>query len=711
MNIKDLLKKYSKPENFINRDLSWVEFNKRVFEEALNPNLPLLEKVKFVSIFSSNLDEFYMIRVAGLKEQIAANVSEPSIDGLTPIEQLKKVEKALKPLLKILDRVWMDEIIPELKKNNIHLYSYEDLNEQQREILTNYFKKEISPVLTPLAFDPGRPFPYISNLSLSLAILIRKPNGENHFARVKVPNILPRLLQIDTILEPKKTIATNGNFSASYIWLGDLIKANLNILFPGMEIVEAHRFRITRDTDIELQEDEADDLLRLIEENIKQRRFGKVVRLEVGHPMPDFMLDTLIENLQITKDDVHMSDGPLGLSDVMGFYKIPLHQLKEKPYYPVIPKVFEEEEDIFSIIKQKDILLHHPYHSFAPVIDFIKKSAVDPDVLAIKQTLYRVGPDSPIVKCLIEAAEMGKQVAVLVELKARFDEQNNIYWARELEKVGVHVVYGLVGLKTHAKMTLVVRKEFDGVKRYVHLATGNYNATTAKLYTDIGFFTSDEDICSDVSDIFNYLTGYSKQKEYNKLFVSPINMRDKFLDLINREIENALGGKEAKIIIKLNSLVDPAIIAALYEASNSGVEIKLIVRGVCSLVPGVAGLSENIEVRSIVGRFLEHSRLFYFYNEGKQDIYLSSADMMQRNLDRRVEVAFPIENPKLKEELIRTLIKVSLKDNVKARILQPDGSYKFLEIKEGTKKVNSQEWLMNHAIKTLGSSVQKSFDK
>ncbi|MFZ2323311.1 MAG: polyphosphate kinase 1 [Ignavibacteriaceae bacterium] len=711
MNIKDLLKKYSKPENFINRDLSWVEFNKRVFEEALNPNLPLLEKVKFISIFSSNLDEFYMIRIAGLKEQIAANVSEPSIDGLTPIEQLKKVEKALKPLLKILDRVWMDEIIPELKKNNIHLYSYEDLNEQQREILTNYFKKEISPVLTPLAFDPGRPFPYISNLSLSLAILIRKPNGENHFARVKVPNILTRLLQIDNILEPKKTIATNGNFSASYIWLGDLIKANLNILFPGMEIVEAHRFRITRDTDIELQEDEADDLLRLIEENIKQRRFGKVVRLEVGHPMPDFMLDTLIENLQITKDDVHMSDGPLGLSDVMGFYKIPLHQLKEKPYYPVIPKVFEEEEDIFSIIKQKDILLHHPYHSFAPVIDFIKKSAVDPDVLAIKQTLYRVGPDSPIVKCLIEAAEMGKQVAVLVELKARFDEQNNIYWARELEKVGVHVVYGLVGLKTHAKMTLVVRKEFDGVKRYVHLATGNYNATTAKLYTDIGFFTSDEDICSDVSDIFNYLTGYSKQKEYNKLFVSPINMRDKFLDLINREIENALAGKEAKIIIKLNSLVDPAIIAALYEASNSGVEIKLIVRGVCSLVPGVVGLSENIEVRSIVGRFLEHSRLFYFYNEGKQDIYLSSADMMQRNLDRRVEVAFPIENPKLKEELIRTLIKVSLKDNVKARILQPDGSYKFLEIKEGTKKINSQEWLMNHAIKTLGSSVQKSFDK
>ncbi len=711
MSTKELLKKYSKPENFINRDLSWIEFNKRVLDEALNTDLPLLEKVKFISIFSSNLDEFYMIRIAGLKEQIAANVSEPSIDGLTPGEQLKKVEKALKPLLKTLDRFWMDEIIPELNKNNIHLFSYENLNEVEKEKLTEYFKKEIFPVLTPLAFDPGRPFPYISNLSLSLAILIRKPNGENHFARVKVPSILSRLLQIDHILEPNKSTNINGNFKASFIWLGDLIKGNLHFLFPGMEIVEAHRFRITRDTDIELQEDEADDLLSVIEENIKQRRFGNVVKLEVGHPMPDFMLDTLIENLQITKDDVHMSDGPLGLSDVMYLYKLPLHQLKEKPYYPVVPKLFEEEEDFFSIIRQKDILLHHPYHSFAPIIDFIKKAALDPDVLAIKQTLYRVGPDSPIVRCLIEAAEMGKQVAVLVELKARFDEVNNIYWARELEKVGVHVVYGLVGLKTHAKMTLVVRKEYDGVKRYVHLATGNYNATTAKLYTDLGFFTCDPDICSDVADIFNFLTGYSKQKEYKKLFVSPVNMREKFIELINREIENANAGKETKIIMKLNSLVDPVIISALYEASNAGVEIKLIVRGVCSLVPGVAGLSEKIEVRSIVGRFLEHSRIFYFFNDGKEDIYLSSADMMQRNLDRRVEIAFPIENQRLKDELLKTLIKVSLKDNVKARILQSDGSYRFPEINENTKRVNSQEWLMNHAIKAAGSVVQKSFEK
>ncbi|HEX9250712.1 MAG TPA: polyphosphate kinase 1 [Ignavibacteriaceae bacterium] len=711
MNTKELLKKYSKPENFINRDLSWVEFNKRVLEEALNPELPLLEKIKFISIFCSNLDEFYMIRIAGIKEQIAANVEEPSIDGLTPIEQLRKIEKTLKPLLKNLDNYWTNYIIPSLKENSVKLLTMDDFSEGEKTKLREYFKREIYPVLTPLAFDPGRPFPYISNLSLSLAILIRKPNGENHFARVKVPSILPRLLQIDNIIEPNKSPGVNGNFTATYIWLGDLIKENLPLLFPGMEIVEAHRFRITRDTDIELQEDEADDLLSVIEENIKQRRFGSVVRLEVGHPVPDFMLDTLIDNLQITKDDVHVSDGPLGLSDVMSLFKLPLHQLKEKPFYPVIPKVFEDEEDYFSIIRQKDILLHHPYHSFSPIIDFIKQAALDPDVLAIKQTLYRVGPDSPIVRCLIEAAEMGKQVAVLVELKARFDEQNNIYWARALEKVGVHVVYGLVGLKTHAKMTLVVRKEYDGVKRYVHLATGNYNATTAKLYTDLGFFTSDDDICSDVSDIFNFLTGYSKQKEYKKLFVSPVNMRERFIDLINREIDNALAGKEAKIIMKLNSLVDPAIISALYEASNSGVEIKLIVRGVCSLIPGVKNLSENIEVRSIVGRYLEHSRLFYFYNDGTEEIYLSSADMMQRNLDRRVEVAFPIENQKLKDELIKTLIKVALKDNVKARILQPDGSYIMAEEKESTKKISSQEWLMNHALKAMGVRSKKPFGK
>ncbi len=702
MTTKELLKKYKDPKYFFNRDLSWVEFNRRVLEEALDPSLPLLEKVKFISIFHTNLDEFYMIRISGLKEQIAANVIEPSIDGLTPREQLRQIEKCLKPMLDQVFDLWLNRVVPELKKNHIDICEYDNLPAEEKTILTEYFRKEIYPVLTPLAFDPGRPFPYISNLSLSLAILVRKPNGENHFARVKVPSILPRLLRIDTILYPGRKVMTNGNFNARFLWLGDLIRANLDMLFPGMEIVEAHRFRITRDTDIELQEDEADDLLSVIEENIRLRRFGKVVRLEVADKMPEFMLETLMENLQITSDDVHVIEGPLGLSDIMTLYELPLHQHKFKPYYPVIPKAFEEDEEIFTTLKQRDILLHHPYHSFSPVIDFIKEASVDPDVLAIKQTLYRVGPNSPIIKYLIEAAERGKQVAVLVELKARFDEENNIFWARELEKVGVHVVYGLVGLKTHTKMTLVVRKETEGVKRYVHLSTGNYNAVTAKIYTDLGFFTDDDDICTDVADIFNYLTGYSKQTDFKKLIVAPIDMRQKFLEKINREIENVKAGGEGKLFFKLNSIVDPALISAMYEASTAGVQIKLIVRGICCLVPGLQGISENIEVRSIVGRYLEHSRVYYFYNNGKDEIYLSSADFMQRNLDRRVEIAFPIEDQKLKDEINRTLIKASMKDNVKAKILCSDMNYHKIEPEPGAKLIDSQEWLMNHTIKASG---------
>lgn len=703
---KELLKKYNDPKNFFNRDLSWVEFNIRVLDEALNPNLPLLEKVKFVSIFSSNLDEFYMIRISGLKEQVAANILEPTIDGLTPTEQVVKIEKALKPLIIKLNNLWMKEIVPQLKKHGVELLRFAEFNSEEQSLLKEYYKDEIYPVLTPLAFDPGRPFPYISNLSLNLAILVKKPNGENHFARVKVPNILPRLLQVDDILKREKKTGLNGKFHAKFLWLEDLIKENLDMLFPGMEVIEAHRFRITRDTDIELQEDEADDLLHVIEENIRQRRFGSVVRMEIASRMPEFMLEILMENLRISREDVHVAEGQIGLSDVMTLYNLPLHQLKEKPHYPKMPKIFEEEEDIFTTIKQRDILLHHPYHSFTPVIDFIKQAASDPDVLAIKQTLYRVGSDSPIVKCLIEAAERGKQVAVLVELKARFDEENNIFWARELEKVGVHVVYGLVGLKTHAKITLVVRKEFEGVKRYVHLATGNYNAGTAKLYTDLGLFTCDEDICADVSDIFNYLTGYSKQKDYRKLIMAPVNMRNKMIDMINKEIENVKAGGEGKIIWKLNSLVDSTIISALYEASINGVKIDLIVRGICCLVPNVPGLSENIKVTSIVGRFLEHSRLFYFYDNGKEKFYLSSADMMPRNLDKRVEISFPIEDKKLKNELMRTLIRIALKDNTKSRLLLPDMSYELLKSQNGVKKTNSQEWLIKHSIKAGGQIIK-----
>jgi len=703
---KEIFKKYKEPKNFFNRDLSWVEFNRRVMEEALNPELPLLEKVKFISIFFSNLDEFYMIRVSGLKEQIEANILEPTLDGLTSLEQVQKIEKALRPMLEQLNKYWNNEIVPSLKQNKIFVQKIGEFSEEEQRRLREYFKKEIYPILTPLAFDPGRPFPYISNLSLNLAVLIRNPKGDTHFARVKVPNTLQRLLPVDDIINPNKKPNNNGGFEAKFVWFGDLIRNNLDLLFPGVEVVEAHKFRVTRDTDIELQEDEADDLLRVIEENIRQRRFGQVVRLEVESSMPEYMLDTLMENLRIKRDDVHISDGPIGLSDVMSLYKLPLHQLKEKPFYPVVPKIFETDEDIFTTIKQKDILLHHPYHSFTPVIEFIKQAARDPEVLAIKQTLYRVGSDSPIVRALIEAVERGKQVAVLVELKARFDEENNIFWARELEKAGAHVVYGLVGLKTHAKMTLVVRKEFDGVKRYVHLATGNYNVITAKIYTDLGLFTCDEDICSDVSDVFNYLTGYSKQKEYRKLFVSPVNMREKMLEKVFREIENVKAGKEGKIIWKMNSLVDPQTISALYEASNEGVKIDLIVRGICCLVPGVEGLSENIKVRSIVGRFLEHSRVFYFYNAGNEEMYMGSADMMQRNLDGRVETLFPIENEKIRSDVMKTLMKAALKDNQKARTLLTDMTYKMVVPMNGVKPVNSQEWLMKQAEKHAGQMVK-----
>ena len=700
---KEYLQKYIKPENFFNRDLSWLEFNRRVLEEALNPELPLLDKIKFVSIFFSNLDEFYMIRVAGIIEQLRAKVIDTSIDGLTPIEQLRKIESTIQPMLKQLSDFWQEKIIPRLKENKIYIYNnLDEITKEERDALNQYFLKEIYPVLTPLAFDPGRPFPYISNLSLSFAILIKKPSGEKHFARVKVPVIIPRLLRIDNIVKSKPKNGSNGIYK--YVWIGDLIKSNLNLLFPGLEILESYLFRITRDTDLEIQEDEADDLLQMMEENIKQRKFGSVVLLEVERQMPEYMIDILIENLEISRDDLHVIDGNLGLSDVILLYDLQLPHLKEKPFHPVTPIIFDDEENLFSLIRRKDIILHHPYDSFNPVIEFIKLASRDPEVLAIKQTLYRVGPNSPIVKYLIEAAERKKQVAVLVELKARFDEENNIFWARELEKAGVHVVYGLLGLKTHAKMTLVVRKEIDGVKRYVHLSSGNYNIDTAKIYTDIGLFTADQDICSDVSEIFNYLTGYSEQKTFRKLWVAPVNKRQKFLDLIEREIKNAKTNGKGHLIFKLNAIVDPLLIAALYEASAKNVKIDLIVRGICCLIPQVPGLSENIRVISIVGRFLEHARVYYFYNNGTEEIYCSSADLMQRNLDRRIEITFPILDEKLKRYIKERVLETSIADNEKARILLPTG--KFVSNKKvfNEDKLNHQEFLMSRKS-TVGKKI------
>lgn len=692
---KESLKKYLVAENFINRDLSWLEFNKRVLEEALNPDLPLLDKVKFVSIFFLNLDEFYMIRVSGLKEQIRANIITSTIDGLSPFEELRAIDKQVKKMFNTVNDLWNNTILPDLKSNNIVISQIEELTKNEQTALSEYFHNEIFPVLTPLAFDPGRPFPYISNLSLSFALLVSKSGREKHFARVKIPSILPRLLRVDQILNPNKA-KKNGKQSAKYIWIDDLIKQNLCYLFPGLEIVEAHLFRITRNTDLGIQEDEADDLLEVIEENIKQRKFGSVVRLEIQKEMPDFMIETLSDNLGIDNTDIQIIEGSLGLSNVMELYNLPFHHLKEKPYQPKPVYNIEENEDIFSLIRSKDIYLHHPYDSFAPVIDFIKQASQDPDVLAIKQTLYRVGPNSPIVKYLIEAAERQKQVAVLVELKARFDEENNIFWARELEKAGVHVVYGLVGLKTHAKMAMVVRKESDGVKRYVHLGTGNYNPSTAKLYTDIGLFTTDKEICEDVSEVFNYLTGYSEYKKFKKLFVSPINTRTNFLKLIKREIEQKQNGGTAHIIFKFNSLVDPILIAALYEASKNGVKIDLIVRGICCLKPQVEGLSENINVISIIGRYLEHSRMYYFNNNGDEELYLSSADLMPRNLDRRVEDTFPILDKDIRHSIIENVLKVYLKDNSKARILGSDGNYKRLSPSENEEVISVHDHFMSN---------------
>lgn len=701
----DTLSKYFSTDNFFNRDLSWIEFNKRVIDEAFTKELPLLDKVKFVSIFFSNLDEFFMIRVSGLTEQVTAKIIEPSIDGRTPAETLLQIENAVKPLVDNIYNFWNNQVCQELIENKILITTFSELSKSEQSSLRKYFYKEIYPVLTPLAFDPGRPFPHISNLSLSFAVLIKKSFNERHFARVKIPSNLPRLIRIDKIVDNNKK--NNGSSIIKYIWLEDLVRNNLCELFPGVELIEAHNFRVTRDTDLEIQEDEADDLLSVIEENIKQRRFGSVVRLEVDKSIPDFMLETLKENLQLDDHAVYKIDGPLGLSSVMELYSLPMFNLKEKVFFPVVPVQFEDSSNIFSKIKKSDILLHHPYDSFLPIVDFIKEATNDPDVLAIKQTLYRVGPNSPIVKSLIEAAEQKKQVAVLVELKARFDEENNIYWARELEKAGVHVVYGLVGLKTHAKMTLVVRRETDGVKRYVHLATGNYNTSTAKLYTDFGLFTCNEEICADVSEIFNFLTGYSEKKKFNKLFVAPINTREKLLALIEREIKNARKGLQAHIIFKLNSLVDPDFIAALYEASCNGVKIDLIVRGICCLVPQVPKISENIRVISIVGRFLEHSRVFYFYNKGEEDIYLSSADLMQRNLDRRVEVTFPIENSKLKSIIKNSLLDVALADNQKARILLPNGNYVKSVKLYNEPKINTQESLMALANNQLIKKKKK----
>lgn len=673
------------PSLYFNRELSWLEFNRRVLEEAKDPRHPLLERAKFLAIFSTNLAEFYMIRVSGLKDQIAAGVVSTPPDGMTPAEQLAAIREQVIPMSLEQRRIFYDELIPALTAADIHVLHYHHLTAAEQDRLRETFMADMLPVLTPLAFDPGRPFPHISNLSLSLGLMVRRPNGDVRFARVKVPTSLPRLVPVEE--------------GRRFVWLEEVIAANLGLLFPGHEIIEAYSFQVIRDTDMEIQEDEAPDLLETIERGLRQRQFGPVVRLTVDDAMPQEMVDLLVENLEASPDDVYQLKPPLDMSSLWALVSLPRPDLKDAPYVPATPPQLRDaktSDEIFSAIRKQDILVHHPYDSFRSVLDFIAAAAVDPDVLAIKQTLYRVGRNAPVVRSLLEAERNGKQVAVLVELKARFDEESNIGWARALEAEGVHVVYGLLGLKTHSKVTLVVRREPEGLRRYLHLATGNYNAVTAGIYTDLGLFTCDPEMGADASELFNTLTGYSTQQFYRSLLVAPGSMRQRIEDMIEREVAHAQAGRGGAIIAKMNSLVDDRLIRKLYRASQAGVQIDLIVRGICCLRPGVPGVSDNIRVISIVGRFLEHSRIYYFGNAGAPEAYLGSADLMPRNLDRRVEVLFPVKDPALVAYLRGAVLEVELRNNSRARVLQPDGSYVCRDRQADEPEIDSQDWLLAH---------------
>jgi len=684
------------PTLYVNRELSLLEFQRRVLQEAQDHGNPLLERVKFLSILCANLDEFFMVRVAGLKQQLAAGVVELPPDGLTPAEQLAAIRKFALKLMSQARETLRDELLPGLHEAGIHVLEYEALTGKQRESVRSYFDEIIFPVLTPLAHDPGRPFPHISNLSLNLAVMIRDPKGQEHFSRVKVPGTLPALVPLKRSSGGARKDGTVPHHHY-FVWLDQVIAANLQALFPRMDILEAHPFRVVRDADIAIQELEADDLLETIEESVRRRRFGSVVAVMVNDAMPTQVRDILIENLELEGNEIHTLEGPLELGGLMGLYSIDRYDLKDGSFLPSLPPTLSRKAfdgNLFGAIRQQDILLHHPYVSFSPVIEFLSAAARDPDVLAIKQTLYRVGSNSPVLQALLEARENGKQVAVLVELKARFDEESNIGWARALEHEGVHVIYGLLGLKTHSKIALVVRKEGEGIRRYVHLATGNYNALTAQAYTDLGLFTCDDDVGADATDLFNYLTGYSAMTEYRKLLVAPVNLRAGLEALIRREIEHQGQGVPGHLIFKMNALVDRAMIGLLYEASQAGVQVDLIVRGMCCLRPGLKGVSENIRVTSIVGRFLEHSRIYYFQNGGSGEVFLGSADLMPRNLDRRVEVLFPVEDLRLVRQLRDEVLATYLADNVKARRMNSDGTYS--RVKPGRKDtpLDSQSWFL-----------------
>jgi len=685
------------PTHYVNRELSWLEFNQRVLEEALDESNRLLERVKFLSIFGSNLDEFFMVRVSGLRRQLETGVLAAPPDGMSPVQQLTAIRERLLPLLDRSMQCWREDLAPKLREAGILVLSYDDLKRKQRKLLRRHFENEIFPVLTPLAFDPGHPFPHISSLSLNLAVVVNDPTLGERFARLKVPQSLPRLLRIPDE-EKADSYDRHGGLeevrALNFVWVEEVVAANLDLLFPGLELVAAHPFRLTRDADFEIEEDEAGDLLTTMAEVVEQRHFGSAIRLEIDEDMPTRIRDILVQNLKVQPFQVFSGDSPIGLAGLMQLTAVDRPDLKDPPFLPVVHPAFQAEESIFSVLRRRDVLLYHPYDSFNPVVTFVEQAARDPKVAAIKQTLYRVGPNSPIVRALMEARQNGKQVSVLVELKARFDEENNIVWARALEQAGVHVVYGVMGLKTHAKLCLVVRREQGGIKRYVHLGTGNYNPITARTYTDFGFFTADEDLAADLSDLFNALTGYSLKEGYRKLLVAPGGMRDAILDRIEREVERQRAGGDGRIVFKMNGLVDEACIRALYQASREGVRVDLQVRGICCLRPGVEGVSENIRVTSVVGRFLEHARIYYFRNGGEEEIFLGSADLMPRNLDGRVEVLFPLENPVLRRAVRDGVLFLHLADNVKARELLPDGSYGHVRAAAGEEPVDSQALLL-----------------
>jgi len=681
-------KKQSTDSPFINREISWIRFHKRILEEAQDPNHPLLERVKFLAICGSNLDEFFMVRVSGLKRQLKKGALEAPPDGLTPLEQLEAINQGLLPMLDAHGELWYDDILPKLKAAGITIHRVRDLDAEKRHGLRDYFERMIFPALTPLALDFNQPFPFISNLSINLAVSVKHPQRGDRYARVKVPlDLFPRFVPIP---------GSSPGRTQDFVLLEDLVADNLDLLFPGMKVKNAHLFRITRDADIEITTDEAEDLLTAIEESVETRRVGSPIRLEVDQDMPEKLVDLFATKLGLHPLMVFRSHAPLSMVGFWDLLSLNRPDLKDPPFLPYVPADLAPEKSVMAAVEHRDRLFYHPYDSFVPLVTFLKQAANDPQVLAIKITLYRIDKHSPVIDVLMEARENGKAVAAVVELKARFDEENNIVWARALENAGVHVVYGLMDLKVHAKLLLVVRKKGDSIVRYSHMSSGNYNAQTARIYGDIGYLTDDPDIGADVADLFNYLTGYSHKDSYRKLLVAPVTLKNEMIARIDREAERQREHGDGYLAFKLNGLLDPDVIQALYRASQDGVRIDLNVRGLCALRPGVKGLSDNIKVSSIVGRFLEHARIYYFRNGGEEEVFLGSSDMMPRNLKRRVEALVPVLDEGYRRVLVDEILPIHLRDNVRSRDMLPDGTYVRRKVAKGEERVDSQDWLIRN---------------